>query len=76
MSILSKFLRKIFVMPILLYQYLISPLIPISCRFNPTCSQYSKEAILKYGILKGFFLSIKRILKCHPWGGNGYDPVS
>ena len=74
-SILSKFLRKIFVIPILLYQYLISPLIPISCRFNPTCSQYSKEAIIKHGIFKGLILSIKRIIKCHPWGGSGYDPV-
>ena len=75
MSILSKFLRKIFVIPILLYQYLISPLIPISCRFNPTCSQYSKEAIIKHGIFKGLILSIKRIIKCHPWGGSGYAPV-
>ncbi len=75
MSILSKFLRKIFVIPIWLYQYLISPLIPISCRFNPTCSQYSKEAIIKHGIFKGLILSIKRIIKCHPWGGSGYDPV-
>ena len=75
MSILSKFLRKIFVIPILLCQYLISPLIPISCRFNPTCSQYSKEAIIKHGIFKGLILSIKRIIKCHPWGGSGYDPV-
>ncbi len=75
MSILSKFLRKIFVIPILLYQYLISPLIPISCRFNPTCSQYSKEAIIKHGIFKGLILSIKRIIRCHPWGGSGYDPV-
>ena len=75
MSILSKFLRKIFVIPILLYQYLISPLIPITCRFNPTCSQYSKEAIIKHGIFKGLILSIKRIIKCHPWGGSGYDPV-
>lgn len=47
----------------------------ISCRYNPTCSQYSKESILKYGIIKGFYLSFKRILKCHPWGGSGYDPV-
>ena len=75
MSILSKFLRKIFVIPILLYQHLISPLIPISCRFNPTCSQYSKDAIIKYGIFKGCILSIKRIIKYHPWGGSGYDPV-
>ena len=47
----------------------------ISCRYNPTCSQYSKESILKYGIIKGLYLSFKRILKCHPWGGSGYDPL-
>ena len=60
---------------VLLKPYLISPLIPISCRFNPTCSQYSKEAIIKHGIFKGLILSIKRIIRCHPWGGSGYDPV-
>jgi len=76
MSILIKLLRKIFISPIILYQYSISPLIPSSCRFQPTCSQYSKEAILKYGLIKGVLLSLKRIIRCHPWGGGtGYDPV-
>ena len=76
MSILIKLLRKIFISPIILYQYSISPLIPSSCRFQPPCSQYSKEAILKYGLIKGVLLSLKRIIRCHPWGGGtGYDPV-
>ncbi len=62
-------------MPIILYQYLISPLFPGSCRFKPTCSEYAKLAILKYGVLKGFFLGLKRLSKCHPWGDSGYDPI-
>jgi len=64
-----------FIVVIKIYQVLISPLFPPSCRFIPTCSQYSVEALRKYGILKGGWLSIKRILRCHPWGGSGYDPV-
>ncbi|MEP1359360.1 MAG: membrane protein insertion efficiency factor YidD [Nonlabens ulvanivorans] len=67
-------MKKILVFPILVYQYSISPLLPQSCRFTPTCSQYAKEAIQKYG-WKGFLMGIKRISKCHPWGGSGYDPV-
>ncbi|MGI9542767.1 MAG: membrane protein insertion efficiency factor YidD [Cyclobacteriaceae bacterium] len=67
--------RKILVFPILLYQAIISPWLPASCRFQPTCSQYAKESILKHGILKGGWLAIRRIGKCHPWGGQGYDPV-
>jgi uncharacterized protein len=67
--------RKLFILPILFYQYFISPLFPGSCRYNPTCSEYSKKAILKYGFFYGFFLSIKRILRCHPWGGSGNDPL-
>ncbi|MCW8809750.1 MAG: membrane protein insertion efficiency factor YidD [Ignavibacteriaceae bacterium] len=62
-------------MLIKIYQVLISPLFPPSCRFIPTCSQYSLEALKKYGILKGSWLSFKRIIRCHPWGGSGYDPV-
>jgi hypothetical protein len=58
-----------------IYQLLISPLFPASCRFTPTCSHYSLEALKKYGILKGGWLSLKRILRCHPWGSSGYDPV-
>ena len=61
--------------PIKIYQIIISPLLGPSCRFTPTCSQYAVEAIQKYGPFKGSWLSFKRILKCHPWGGSGYDPV-
>ncbi|MFY0652557.1 MAG: membrane protein insertion efficiency factor YidD [Cyclobacteriaceae bacterium] len=68
-------LKKLFILPILFYQYSISPLFPSSCRFSPTCSQYAKEAIQKYGPLKGLVKAIKRISRCHPWGGSGYDPV-
>ena len=64
-----------FIVLIKIYQLLISPLFPPSCRFIPTCSHYSLEALKKFGIFKGGWLSIKRILRCHPWGGSGYDPV-
>lgn len=57
------------------YQVAISPLFPPTCRYTPTCSTYSLEAIKKYGPLKGGWLALKRILSCHPWGGSGYDPV-
>jgi hypothetical protein len=72
---IKKIARKIFIFPIILYQYIISPFFPSSCRYTPTCSSYSKQAILKHGLFKGTKLSIKRITKCHPWGGSGYDPV-
>jgi len=65
----------ILLLPIKFYQRAISPLLPPSCRFTPTCSQYAVEAITKYGIFKGTWLAIKRLLRCHPWGGCGYDPV-
>jgi hypothetical protein len=57
------------------YRRAISPLLPPSCRFQPTCSEYAYEAIEKYGILTGGRLAIWRILRCNPWGGSGYDPV-
>lgn len=63
------------VLPIRFYQQFISPLTPPSCRFTPTCSQYAVEALKKHGPLKGLYLAIRRILRCHPWGGHGYDPV-
>ncbi|WP_106568886.1 membrane protein insertion efficiency factor YidD [Cecembia rubra] len=72
---MKNIIRKIAVLPILFYQYLISPLFPPTCRYNPTCSQYSKEAIMKHGVLKGGWLAIKRIASCNPWGGHGHDPV-
>ena len=60
---------------ILLYQILISPWLPPTCRFYPTCSQYTLEAVDKYGAKKGIFLGIKRISKCHPYNNGGYDPL-
>ncbi len=70
-----KSLQYVFIFLIRFYQTCISPLTPASCRFTPTCSQYALEAIKKYGPLKGFWLALKRILRCNPWGGSGYDPV-
>lgn len=70
-----KTLRHIALLPVYIYRYSISPLIPPRCRYTPTCSQYTVEAVLKHGVLKGGILSIKRIFSCHPWGGKGYDPV-
>lgn len=57
------------------YQYIISPFIGPSCRFTPTCSEYTADAICKYGAIKGTWLGIKRIKRCHPWNPGGYDPV-
>jgi len=57
------------------YQLSISPILGQNCRYTPTCSQYSIEAINKYGALKGGWLALKRIFSCHPWGGHGHDPV-
>lgn len=57
------------------YQYCISPFTPPACRFTPTCSQYAVEALKKYGPIKGCWLTLKRLARCHPWGGSGYDPV-
>lgn len=70
-----RILGFILVIPIKLYQILISPLIGPNCRYHPTCSQYSIEAINKHGPFKGTWLAIKRISSCHPWGGSGHDPV-
>lgn len=72
---LTDLLVKILILPIRFYQKFISPLTPPSCRFTPTCSQYAIEALRKHGPFKGMYLAIRRILRCHPWGGSGYDPV-
>ena len=74
-KVLLKFLASVLLLPIYFYQRFISPLTPPSCRFTPTCSQYAVEAIKKYGPFKGLYLAIRRILRCHPWGGSGYDPI-
>ena len=71
MNILAHILIKL----IKCYKFLISPLLGQSCRYLPTCSDYSIEALKTYGFFKGLFLSIKRILSCHPWGQGGFDPV-
>jgi len=68
-------MKWIAVLLVRFYQLSISPLFPNACRFTPTCSEYTKQAILKYGAISGTWLGIKRISKCHPWGGHGYDPV-
>lgn len=72
-------LKQILIAPFLLlirfYQKCISPYLPKSCRYTPTCSQYAVEALKKYGLFKGGWLAFRRILRCHPWGGSGYDPV-
>jgi putative membrane protein insertion efficiency factor len=67
--------RHIAAFLITLYQRLVSPLFPPSCRFVPTCSQYAKEAILKHGLARGSYLAARRILRCHPLNPGGYDPV-
>ena len=68
-------MKKIFILLIRFYQKFISPLFPAKCRYYPTCSQYTLEAIQEYGAIKGTYLVIKRILRCHPFHEGGYDPV-
>jgi len=68
-------MAKILLLLLRAYKYLLSPFFPQGCRFLPTCSVYSMEALGKYGILKGIYLSLRRILKCHPFHPGGYDPV-
>ena len=72
-------LKKIILFPFIFlirfYQSVISPLTPPACRYSPTCSQYTIEALKKHGLFYGGYLGAKRILSCHPWGKNGYDPV-
>ena len=71
----TKALGWLLMLPIRFYRKFISPLTPPSCRFTPTCSQYAIEAITKHGPFKGTWLAIKRVLRCRPGGGSGYDPV-
>lgn len=75
MAVLRRFIMKVMLGLIKFYRNCISPLTPPACRYTPTCSQYAMEAIQKYGPLKGGWLAFKRILRCNPFGGSGYDPV-
>lgn len=74
-----KTVKNILILPfvafIRMYQLIISPWLGPQCRYTPTCSQYGLEALKKYGPVKGLWLTIKRIARCHPWGGHGHDPV-
>jgi len=70
-----KWIRQIFLLPVKIYQWVISPLLPPTCRFTPSCSNYMVEAVTVWGIFKGSWLGVKRILRCHPWGSYGHDPV-
>jgi putative membrane protein insertion efficiency factor len=72
---LKKILTYPFVLLIRFYQVAISPYTPSSCRFSPTCSHYAIESLQIHGLLKGSWLAVKRIAKCHPWGSSGFDPV-
>ena len=68
-------LRKLMILVIRFYQKAISPLFPAVCRYRPSCSEYFIQALQIHGLFKGSYLGVKRILRCHPWGGCGYDPV-
>jgi hypothetical protein len=75
MRLVKQALAFPFILLIRSYQLIISPWIGPRCRFTPTCSQYGIEALRKYGPIKGLWLTIRRVSRCHPWGGSGYDPV-
>ncbi|WP_084462786.1 membrane protein insertion efficiency factor YidD [Oceanibaculum pacificum] len=62
-------------LPVYGYRYLISPLLGVNCRYGPSCSEYALEALAVHGAWRGGWLALGRILRCHPWGGSGYDPV-
>ncbi len=72
-------INKIFIYPLIIYikiyQLFVSPILGANCRYLPTCSEYTIDSLKKFGLIKGIFLSLKRISKCHPWGGQGYDPI-
>lgn len=75
MNYVNFLLKKIFLFCIRSYQTIIRPILPNSCRFHPSCSEYTRQSIEKYGPIKGFFYGIRRISRCHPWNPGGYDPV-
>ena len=75
MKVLLRILSLPFIALIKLYQWIVSPMLGPKCRFTPTCSQYAIDALKKHGVFKGLWLTVKRLSRCHPWGGHGYDPV-
>ena len=68
-------MKALLQLPIRLYRWLISPMLGTNCRYQPSCSAYALEAIEKHGAARGSWLSVRRVCRCHPWGGDGYDPV-
>ena len=72
---IKQIVQSIFIFPVKIYQWVISPIFPSSCRYHPTCSAYMIEAINEWGPLRGTLMGFKRIGSCHPWGGQGHDPV-
>ncbi|MCL1985950.1 MAG: membrane protein insertion efficiency factor YidD [Betaproteobacteria bacterium] len=68
-------MRRLAVLPVILYQYCISPLLPAACRFYPSCSNYVLQAVLRHGVVRGGWLGLRRLARCHPWSPGGYDPV-
>ncbi len=75
MKIINKIFGVLLILIVRLYQLGVSPYFPDACRFQPTCSQYMIDSIKEWGIFKGIWLGLKRMARCHPWGGHGYDPV-
>ncbi len=75
MKVIIQILSWMLIVPVKIYQWVISPLFPAACRYQPTCSHYMIEAIQVHGPFKGFWLGVRRISRCHPWGAWGYDPV-
>ncbi len=75
MNLIKRLLNKLLLGMVWFYRNAISPHTPRACRYEPSCSVYTEQALRKYGPIKGSYLAIKRILSCHPWGGSGYDPL-
>lgn len=71
----ARTMKTLLQLPIRLYRWLISPMLGTNCRYHPSCSAYALEAIEKHGAARGGWLSVRRVCRCHPWGGDGYDPV-
>ena len=72
---MNRLLKQLLILPIRAYQLVLSPLLGPRCRYQPTCSQYMVEAVQEWGALRGFWMGLKRIGRCHPWAGHGHDPV-
>ena len=70
-----KAIRAAFILPIRLYQRFVSPILGSHCRYVPTCSEYTAQAVERYGVPRGCWMGLCRIMRCHPWGGRGYDPI-